>query len=364
MSSYFKKGKGWRYDFTLKGTRYTETWFKTKKEAKLAEAKKREDILKPKAEAPTDTDFLTLINRRLDHVKAYNSASYYRDCCYMAKRWTRLWGTLKCSEITTDMIEKFILKRNKVSSFTANMEIRALRACFNFGKKKKMLAHNPMDGIDFLPVEKRIKYVPPLEDIAKVLQSADQDNQNYLFAIAETMGRVGEINNLTWKDVNLDDRYVILYTRKKKGGHLTPRKVPMTARLHGILSKLFNERDKEIPWVFWHRFFDRKNKTWKTGPYIYRKRLMKSLCKKAGVKYFSYHALRHAGASILDNNSVPIGSIQKILGHENRTTTEIYLHSLGKSEREAIDTLERVTNFSHTDSHTKQKGLATCIASP
>ena len=40
MSSYFKKGKGWRYDFTLKGIRYTETWFKTKKEAQRAEAKK------------------------------------------------------------------------------------------------------------------------------------------------------------------------------------------------------------------------------------------------------------------------------------------------------------------------------------
>ena len=55
----------------------------------------------------------------------------------------------------------------------------------------------------------------------------------------------------------------------------------------------------------------------------------------------------------MENNNVPIGSIQKILGHENRSTTEIYLHSLGNGEREAIDTLERVTNFSHTDSHTE-----------
>jgi len=43
----------------------------------------------------------------------------------------------------------------------------------------------------------------------------------------------------------------------------------------------------------------------------------------------------------LDNANVPIGAIQKILGHENRTTTEIYLHSIGELEREAIAIFER-----------------------
>jgi len=148
MSSYFIEGRGWRYDFTLKGTRYTETWFKTKKEANQAEARKREELKNPapKQGIPTDTDFLTLINRRLDHVKAYNSEAYYRDYCYMAKRWFKLWGKLQCREITTEMAEKFILARSKVSTCTANMEIRCLRACFNFGKKKGLVKHNPVDG--------------------------------------------------------------------------------------------------------------------------------------------------------------------------------------------------------------------------
>ena len=34
MSVYLVKGKGWRYDFILEGTRHTEAWFKTKKAAK------------------------------------------------------------------------------------------------------------------------------------------------------------------------------------------------------------------------------------------------------------------------------------------------------------------------------------------
>jgi len=41
---------------------------------------------------------------------------------------------------------------------------------------------------------------------------------------------MGEVQRLTWHDVNFDARCVTLYTRKKKGGHLTPRSVPMTGK--------------------------------------------------------------------------------------------------------------------------------------
>ncbi len=69
-------------------------------------------------------------------------------------------------------------------------------------------------------------------------------------------------------------------------------------------------------------------------------------------QYFRFHPMGHSGASIMDGNNVPIGAIQRILGHENRKTTEIYLHSIGDLERNAITTFERAREKSHTDSHT------------
>ncbi|MGB5157125.1 tyrosine-type recombinase/integrase [Desulfobacterium sp. N47] len=47
------------------------------------------------------------------------------------------------------------------------------------------------------------------------------------------------------------------------------------------------------------------------------------MCSKSDVRYFRFHALRHFGASLLDTANIPIGSIQRILGHKNRLTTEI-----------------------------------------
>jgi hypothetical protein len=73
---------------------------------------------------------------------------------------------------------------------------------------------------------------------------------------------------------------------------------------------------------------------------------MGSICKKAGVKYFRFHPFRHFTASILDDSGVPIGVIQRILGHQNRKTTEGYLHSIGEAERRAMDRLEKVDIFS------------------
>lgn len=354
MSVYFVVKKGWRYDFTMKGVRHTKTWFKTKKEALAAEAKKKEALKTPVLHQETKTDmvFLEMTNLRLDYVKAHHSERHYMEYLYMARRWAKLWAPLTCKEISSNMIEQFVLQRSKISNYTANKEIRYLKATFNFALKKGLIAHNPATGISFLPVEKRIKYIPPQEDIDKVISLASKDVQDYLWTIRETMGRMSEINRLCWNDIDLRNGYITLYTRKKSGGHLTPRRIFMTKKLRSVLHERATSRTDNHPWVFWHRYRSSKDGCWKEAPFQDRKKIMKSLCKKAGVPYFRFHALRHAGASLMDSVGAHTGTIQKILGHENRKTTEIYLHSFDKIEKQAIRDYEAAREKSHMESHT------------
>jgi len=52
---------------------------------------------------------------------------------------------------------------------------------------------------------------------------------------------------------------------------------------------------------------------------------------------------------------VHIGAIQKVLGHENRKTTERYLHSIGGCEREEMQILDEAFKNSPTVSHIEAK---------
>lgn len=357
MSVYFVKGKGWRYDFTLRKTRYTNAWFKTKKEAWQAEAKRREEIKNPKPEVkrPIDMDFFELVQKRLDHVKAYNSGCHYRDTRSVASHWVAEWEGCMCSEISTDMIRQYLLKRSDVSGFTANRDLVYMRTLFNFGLKRHYISMDPTEDIESFPTEKTLRCIPQKEDVLKVIMAADGREQAYLWTITLTLAREGEVNRLTWQDVDLEKRVIVLYTRKKQGGHLTPRNIQMCDKLYDILFRLYQERDKTKPWVFWHRYWNREDGNWVEGPYQSRSKLMKTLCRKAGVRYFRFHPLRHFGASLLDQEKVNIGTIQRVLGHENRRTTEIYLHSIGDAEREAMRVFDRAFGDSHTDSHTENE---------
>ena len=195
------KGKGYRIDFMLNGVRYTQAWFKTKTEAKRAEAEKRKEVLEPKngTQIRTDMAFLELVNSRLDYIQERYSKQHYADHKSMAKKWVRRWGKLNCSELTSLIIEPFLTMRKKVSPYTANKDLKSLRSMFNWAKKKKLLdISNPTDDIEFFAEEEKIKYVPPLDDIYKVIAMADSDTQDYLWTIRETMARVGEVNRLTW----------------------------------------------------------------------------------------------------------------------------------------------------------------------
>jgi integrase len=247
------------------------------------------------------------------------------------------------------MIEDYIIKRSKVSPIVANKELQYLRALFNYGIKRKMIADNPTEQIDFLPVEKRKKYVPQKDDVIQVISMADPDTQHYLWTIVLTAGRVNEVNNLTWDDVSFAERSITLWTRKRKNGNREPREIPMVPKLYEILHHRFNQRNDDLPWVFWHEYWCQKTLQWVKAPYKDRKKIMGTLCERAKVKYFRYHALRHLTASVFDEMGISIGIIQRILGHQNRKTTEIYLHSIGDAERKAMNMLQDVDGFSNID---------------
>ena len=71
------------------------------------------------------------------------------------------------------MVQKHLIRRRKVSSYTANQDLKYFRAAFNFGIEQSPISAYPTKGIKFFPVEKRVKYVPTTSEIDRVIAAAD-----------------------------------------------------------------------------------------------------------------------------------------------------------------------------------------------
>lgn len=285
-------------------------------------------------------DFLTLLNLRLDEVKQRLSHEHYMDTVYHARRWAKKWSGLTCSEITIELITELRDYRSKISNQTANKELRYLRSLFNWGMRKGYTHYNPASVVDMMRVDKKEVYVPSQGDIEKVFSVANDEQRDYLWCLRDSLARSREINRLQWEHIDFQKKTITLYTRKKKHGTKTPRTIPMTKKLYEVLRSRLEKRVDEVPWVFWHKYYSRNEGKVLTGPFKDRKKFMRSLCEKAGVRYFRFHPLRHAGASLMENINIPVTYIQEILGHENRKTTETYIHALNKSKYEVMTRFE------------------------
>jgi integrase len=71
-----------------------------------------------------------------------------------------------------------------------------------------------------IPEEPKERYVPPKEDIKKVIMAADPDDTDLIQILYFPVGRITEILNLKWDDINFEHNWIRLWTRKRRGGEL------------------------------------------------------------------------------------------------------------------------------------------------
>ena len=83
----------------------------------------------------------------------------------------------------------------------------------------------------------------------------------------------------------------------------------------------------------------------KTGkPYQDVKRSFKSACRRAGIKDFHFHDLRHTFASHLVMAGVDITTVKELLGHKTINMTMRYAHLAPSHKVKAVDMLDSTIN--------------------
>lgn len=171
-------------------------------------------------------------------------------------------------------------------------------------------AHCPLERIRPFPVEAGVRYVPPEEDVIKVLQQAHGQDLVMLLTYYYTGARRGEVFRLLWSDVNFDSGSIRLVDHKGRDGSPRSRWVPM----HPELAKALRWWQAVRPCVVDNVFMQEHCDGTLGEPFQQRSKLMPRLCRKAAAITFTAGGLAVA---------------QTLMGHSRATTTDIYVRSAG-----------------------------------
>lgn len=224
-----------------------------------------------------------------------------------------------------------------LSARTQARHLSSLKQFYLFLMEEDIRQDNPVAEIGTPRMAQSLPKFLSVDDTGALLKAAQENRTDEglrLCALIEllyaTGMRVSELVSLKVSQTQRDPRILTVMGKGNK-----ERLVPLSPQAREALDRYLLVRDNFLPnlerdkakdtgWVFPSRG--------KSG-YLTRHRvgqLLKELAIKSGImpSKVSPHVLRHAFATHLLENGADLRSVQKMLGHSDISTTQIYTHVL------------------------------------
>ena len=206
-------------------------------------------------------------------------------------------------------IKEFLVSKRDsgYASSTINLYLNAIKFFYRY-----VIGYWEDVDIQFMKRRKRIPAVLSREEIFSIIEKIKNPKHKLMVSLAYGAGlRVSEVISLKTKDVLLDD--FLLHIRNSKGGR--DRLTVFPRKLKDEIREFIGSKDQ---------YLFESNRGGKLSPRTLQKIFKKAL-EEAGIKKdASFHSLRHSFATHLLENGEDISCIQKLLGHQDIKTTQIY----------------------------------------
>lgn len=223
-------------------------------------------------------------------------------------------GDILISHLNAEEIDKFKMAcmNRGVTPQTINSYLGHIKAALHVAFDKELIAKIPK--IKMVPEKKlllsnRIIAPDDLKLILKTAMANDPIFGTYLTIAAWTGCRRQEILGLQWQHINFKANMMTVTGKGMGGG--TERDVPMMKPIVKLLKPIRQDEGRVFPpWhpdTATHKFVD--------------------TVRACGVKA-RLHDLRHSAVTYMLKSGIPIQVVQKIVGHAELATTEIYTHVL------------------------------------
>ncbi len=254
---------------------------------------------------------------------------------YDLKKFQKYLKQKKCNllQVNPENVSHFLKeqKRLTISGRSIARAVASLRQFYRYLEKEKKISTNPLENIVAPEIKRNLPDHLTKEEVEDLLGKIREDipyefRDKTIFELLYSCGlRISEACNLKIEDIDMKGQII---TVQGKGGH--SRLIPFGKRAHDILNTYLSEirpeiakkRDSEYVFIS------------KKGPHINRKsawRLLKKYLKRTNIKKsVTPHTFRHSFATHLIENNADLRSVQKLLGHIDISTTQIYTHLVRK----------------------------------
>ncbi len=324
----YKRDRIWYIDYYDQlGGRHREVVGPNKRAAEQALAKRKTEVAENKfldKKRQEKIRFAYFAHQFIEYYSKPNKRSWKRDI-QLVNNLVSFFQEKLLHELTPLDIEKYKKERIKtVASATVNRELACLKTIFNKAIEWEKVEQNPVRKVKlYKENNRRVRYLESNE-IDRLLRECSGHLNPIIIVALNTGMRRGEILNSKWSDVDINQR--LIYIMNSKSGE--KREIPVNNLLLELLKRL--KEGSKSDYVFSHE---------DGSPFGKVDKGFRSACKRAGIKDFRFHDLRHTFASHLVMNGVDLKTIQELLGHKSLEMTLRYAHLSPDHKRKAVDNL-------------------------
>lgn len=276
-------------------------------------------------------------------------------------------SNIRVSDFTTLTLQRYynkLTKEGKTASQIKNLN-KLLKKFFYYAIHEGYIVKNPCNRVQIKGKEKERKIETFSEQEIEKIKQMEECQVKYIILFALATGlRLGEILALTEKDIingmvnvnkSLSEVRVFkspaewyyedrVETPKSKN---SIREVPIPTTFIPNLKKIKRiKKEQQLKmgsaYLMNDLLFPSTMGTF-INPKNFR-RIYKRGLEKTGIKYKSFHCLRHTYATKLLENGASLVAVSRLLGHTTTKTTEIYAHVTKDFKRQEAELLADLFN--------------------
>lgn len=266
--------------------------------------------------------------------------AYRRDMDQFVAYLKSDYETDDLTQVKTTTVKSYIvhMKEEGLVNRSINRKISTLRTFYKYCLRENLIEKSPMTGIKALKQPKTLVKFVTETDINKVSFGEGEDfatcRDRLLFELLYQTGmRQAELRGLKDSDVDIIGMQLKIHGKRNKD-----RFVPLSSEMIKLITQYQALRDATFETRADRLLLNDKGE--ETSPSFVYNKVHHLLEGVTSLKQKSPHVLRHTFATHLLDEGASLVAIQKLLGHQDLATTQIYAHN-------TIEQLKKIHKQAH-----------------